>query len=318
MARDTSSGRSAPAERFAWRDFLRHVSAAGVLILCLGLLCGVLLGVRPLEARAAALAGLRAPAITIHWPPLPDATGTWLPRDEQERLTRLASDAAGGDETPYSPASLERISRALFATGWFADYPTVRRTSPGALQVRGTWRIPAAVIRTEGRDHLVSWDAMPLPPAYDPGASTMPVILSPAKGPPRAANGERTFTTPWQGSDVGAALELLATLSGQPWANQVAGIDLARYRDEEVLLIATRTGSRIVWGGRPSAPRSGEVSTRQKLLHLSQLQQDFKRIDAGYPLIYINTARLQLDTSATAASNAAPPTAPVTARPGAR
>ncbi|MDX2131309.1 MAG: hypothetical protein SFY69_04580 [Planctomycetota bacterium] len=313
MAR--SSKAPADVTRFAWRDFLSHVTGACVLLICLALLCGVLLGIRPLEARAASLTRSPRPTITIHWPPLPGGAGTWLPRDEQERLAQLASDAAGADENPYAPDTLERISRALASTGWFEGYPSVRRGSPGSIGVRGSWRIPAAVVRSQGTDFLLSWDAMPLPPAYDAGASTLPVIHSPAKGPPRAPSGERIFTSPWQGSDVGAALELLGAVGGKPWSAQVAGVDLSRYTTEEVLMLVTRSGNRIVWGGRPSAPRSGEVSTRQKLVHLAQLHHDFKQIDAGYPLIYINTGRLQFDTSATAAAESAVNPAPVSAVP---
>ncbi|MCX5689623.1 MAG: hypothetical protein NTV94_07545, partial [Planctomycetota bacterium] len=58
--------------------------------------------------------------------------------------------------------------------------------------------------------------------------------------------------------------------------------------------------TRVVWGGRPSKPALGEVSTAQKLEHLRQLVRDTKRIDASYPMIYVNQERLLFDLSATA------------------
>ncbi|CAG1000572.1 hypothetical protein PHYC_02848 [Phycisphaerales bacterium] len=290
-------------DEFAWKSFLSHLSSFGVLVLCLALLTGATLGLRPLEARASGFTVRRSPEVAIRWPMAAGAGEngpTWLPRDEQERLTRLTTDAARDDDAPYTAASLERVSRVLASSGWFEGYPTVRRLSPELLGVSGTWRIPAAVVRSAGQDYLISWDALPLPPVYPPGKSTLPAILDPAKGPPRTATGDREFNTPWQGEDVGAALELIQTITTQPWSDQVAGVDVSKFAMEGSLVLVTRSGNRIVWGGRPTKPRLGEVSTRQKLVHLAQLQHDFKRIDAGYPLIYVNTDRLQFDTSASA------------------
>lgn len=293
----------APRDPFAWKSFLSHLTSFGVLVMCLALLIGATFGLRPLEARAAGFSARTSPEVLIRWPRAAGAGEdgpTWLPRDEQERLTQLTSDAARDDNEPYTAASLERVSRVLASSGWFEGYPTVRRLSAESLGVSGVWRIPAAVVRSAGQDYLISWDALPLPLAYPPGKSTLPAILDPAKGPPRTANGDREFNTPWQGEDVGAALELIQTITTQPWIDQVAGVDVSKFASEGTLILVTRAGNRIVWGGRPNKPRLGEVSTRQKLVHLAQLQHDFKRIDGGYPLIYVNTDRLQFDTSASA------------------
>lgn len=300
------------ASSFGWRNFVSHLSSVGVVVLCVGLVAGAAFGLRPLEARAASYNAGHRTQVVIEWPlsglsdkpgASPDQPRTWLPRDEQQRLEEVARGALGMDDRPYTPEALARVGSALDATGWYEVAPEVRRVSPGTLVVRGRWRIPAAVVRSGGQDHLISWDAMPLAPVYKPGKATLPAVLDPAKGPPRDSGGERTFGTPWQGEDVGAALELIRTVIGQRWAAQVAGIDVSRYATEGTLVMVTRKGNRVVWGGRPSRPRLGEVSTKQKLIHLSQLQNDFKSIDAGYPLIYVNTDRLQFDTSASAAED---------------
>jgi hypothetical protein len=80
----------------------------------------------------------------------------------------------------------------------------------------------------------------------------------------------------------------------------VAGIDASEYSTNGKLVIVTPEQTRVVWGGRPSKPLIGEVSTAQKLAHIAQIMQNYKRIDAGYPLIYVNSVNLQFDISASA------------------
>lgn len=289
-----------PKEPFAWKSFLTHLSTFSVVVLGLGLLAGAFAGLRPLEARAAAYHPTSAARLSIAWPRNKDTrNGTWMPRDEQERLLRLGQDAASDDDSPYSADALERISRAMAATGWFDGYPSVYR-GEGGYVVQGRWRVPAAVVRHGGKDRLLSWEAMPLPMTYPEGRSMLPAIIGPAQGMVNLENGRPDLHAAWPGEDVGAALEMLRTVNEQAWGGQVAGVDVSRFAAEGSILLVTRGGNRIVWGGRPSKPRLGEVGTPQKLIHLAQLKRDFGSIDAGYPLIYVNTDRLQFDTTASA------------------
>jgi hypothetical protein len=295
-------------EPFGWRTFVGHVCTFCVVTLCVGVLLGTLLGTSALERRAARTMGEGAPVIRIAWPPLAGATAapgdtvpTWLPKADQEALLQLASDAVGPAPDLFSPSPLESISRALGASGWFEGLPPARRGPGHALIVQGRWRIPAAVVRYDGKDYLISWDAMPMPPAYEPGTARLPVILGSPAGPPRDAAGTRDMSTPWAGEGIGAALELLQVVAAQPWRGQVKGIDVAPFADSGLLTLVTHADTRVVWGGRPSRPRLGEVTTAQKLVHIAQVQHDYRRIDAGHPLIYVNTQRVQFDTSASAA-----------------
>jgi len=300
MAKEPSGQRSAK-DRFGWTSFATHLSSFGVLTLCLGVLAGATLGLRPLEARAAATISRGAPGVSIRWPRIKDKeNATWMARDEQEHLLTVARNAAAEDEEPFTPATLERVSRALAASGWFNGYPTARRVSVGTIEVSGEWRVPAAVVRAGDHDHLISWSATPLPPAYSPGASPYPVIINAAKGPPTSASGARTFDSAWQGEDVGAALELIGVIMDQAWFPQVAGVDVAQYGTDRTLVLVTRAGTRVVWGGRASKPRPGEVSTADKLARLAQLFRDTKRIDGGFPLVILHTLNIQFDRTATA------------------
>ncbi|MBI1189917.1 MAG: hypothetical protein GC200_04455 [Tepidisphaera sp.] len=299
---------------FRWGAFARYLSSFTVLVLGLALLVGAIIGMRPLEARAAALHGRGPVRIEIHWPLMADQPSggqTWLPKAQQEQLESIALGAAGASPDPYSASPLARVSSALFDTGWFSALPTVTRDRRGGIVVDGTFRVPAAVVRKDGKDSMIAWDGKLMPAVYEPGESRLPAIIEPSLGPPATKGGERDYQTPWAGEDLAASIELLDLVMRQPWRDQVLGIDASAYSRDSTLAIITRANTRIVWGGRPSKPRVGEVTTRQKLAYLAQLQHDAKRIDGGYPLIYVNSSRLQFDTSASAQqalkAEAAPP-----------
>lgn len=286
---------------FGWQEFARALSSFCVIVLLGGMLVGATLGMRPLERRAAALSDA-AVHVAIRWPALrAGQEGTWLPQADQEVLMDLATEALGRSPDRFSAGPLGAVSAALGETGWFDGQPTVRRTGPASFVVEGDWRIPAAVVRWESKDYLVSWDARRMPPVYEHDRARLPVILGSRVGPPMPGGG--AGSEGWAGEGIGAALELIEVVSGQAWAGQVRAVDISTYADDSVLKLVTSDGGRIVWGGRPRKPRLGEVTTQQKLVHLSQLHHDHRRIDAGYPLIYINTQRVQFDASASAGEN---------------
>ncbi|MFZ2875724.1 MAG: hypothetical protein WAZ94_14715 [Phycisphaerales bacterium] len=283
---------------FGWQEFAKALSSFCVIVLFGVMLVGATLGMKPLEARATALsdAGVH---VAIRWPALrAGQDGTWLPQADQEVLLDLAQDALGPIPDRFSAAPLGAVSATLGATGWLEGDPTVRRTGPASFIVEGEWRIPAAVVRWQDKDYLVSWDARRMPPVYDHDRARLPVILGSRVGPP-TPTGE-AGSDAWAGEGIGAALELIEVVSAQKWAAQIRAVDISTYADDSILKLVTTDGGRVVWGGRPRKPRLGEVTTQQKLVHLAQLNHDHKRVDAGYPLIYINTQRVQFDSSASA------------------
>lgn len=283
---------------FGWHEFAKALSSFCVIVLFGVMLVGATLGMKPLERRATGLCDAEI-HLSIRWPVLrAGQEGTWLPQADQEVLMDLATDALGRSPDRFSAAPLGAVSATLGATGWFDGEPTVRRTGPASFIVEGDWRIPAAVVRWQDKDYLVSWDARRMPPVYEPDRARLPVILGSRVGPP-APTGEAGSDS-WAGEGVGGALELIEVVSAQKWAAQVRAVDISTYADDGILKMVTSDGGRIVWGGRPRKPRLGEVTTQQKLVHLAQLYHDHRRIDAGYPLIYINTQRVQFDSSASA------------------
>lgn len=289
---------------FSWTQFATALASFGLFVLLLGVLAGVVVGQRPLEKRAAALPGARATTIVIRWPQVKASEDgsplTWVPDRERQALQEVAMLALSGDLERYSSDPLERVGKAMTSSGWFTDRPTVRRSVGGVIEIDGAWRVPAAVVRREGVDQLISWDGFPMPITAQSGTTAFPVIDSPALPAPQAGYGKVDYNTAWPGEDIAASLELLALVLRQPWASQVSGIDLSSFPVQRSLAITTTYGTRVVWGGRATRPALGEVSTEQKLAHMQELFEKHRRIDAGYPMIFVNNAKLQFDISATA------------------
>ncbi len=285
---------------FGWKRFLAYVSTISLLVVFAGLLVGLTLGMRPLEARAFGH-GLTAPTkVRFVWPTAPGTERSWLPQADQERLLRVAQDAVPPDASPLSREPLERLCDALAGTGWFVGSPTATRERGGGVTITGEWRVPAAVVRSKGRDYLVSWEGLPMPAVYTPGEARLRYIEEPGTGVPTLTGGGIDYSTAWPGEGLAASLELLRLVLAQPWAGQVAGIDASAYPGTSTLVLVTGAGNRVVWGGRPSRPLLGEVSTRAKLDHLAQLQHDFRSVDAGHPVLYVNYDSIQFDSSASA------------------
>jgi len=275
---------------------ITYSSAAALTLLCGALVTGVLFGTKALERRAAAALDKGTVQLDIAWPAAAGGSGTWMPRSCSESLESLALDAAGPSSDLLDADQLDRIATALSQSGWFARLPLVTRQPGGVIQVSGEWRIPAANVRFQNENYLISWDGNPMPP----GVQASNWIFDPAIGPPRDNAGERDYHRPWAGEDIAASLELLAKIGSEPWVKQVQGIDASQYSSKGQLVLVTDQNTKVVWGGRPSKPALGEVSTAQKLEHLRQLVRDTKRIDASYPMIYVNQERLLFDLSATA------------------
>ena len=294
-ATDDSSG------SFRWGSFFRHLTSFAVLLLIAGLIVGIAIGVRPLEEIAARVSGAKHPKVEIAWPAR-QGGGTWLPPQFQEELLTVVRTTLGATPTPFSAEPLKRVGMALEASGWFDGMPTVERKGPGLIVVSGTWRTPAAVVRSEGKDFLVSWKGHRMPPVYEIGKSGLPVIKSPVMRAPMMSDLSPDYAEAWPGEDIAASLELLREVASKPWAAQVSGVDAARYSAESTLALLTTFNTRIEWGGRFSKPRLGEAPTNEKLNRLAFLFRDRGRIDAGYPVVELWQRHLLFDRSAAASA----------------
>lgn len=323
---------------FDWRRFAVHLGTFMLVVLLLGIGAAVVLGRKPLTKTVTTSVAARGVNLEIAWPlmgaeagkaskaPKPKTNGkqepaisktamtppsqalipekSWLPEQFQEELLTVGMRALGTAPDPLSREPLDRLGTAMAESGWFSGTPTIERHESGKIVVHGTWRVPAAVVRIDDKDHLLSWDGKPMPVTYEQSLSGLRVVSGVVSGPAHKADGAIDFSQNWPGEDVAAAVELLGVLMQQPYASQIAGIDLSMYTTKKWLIIDTTMGTRIVWGGRPSKPLNGECATNFKLAKLEKIRRDVGRIDAGVAAIEIwwpIERALQIDLTATAA-----------------
>ncbi|TVQ61444.1 MAG: hypothetical protein EA378_08715 [Phycisphaerales bacterium] len=283
-----------------WRGPLGK--GVGVVALMLGgsaaVAWGLIVGHGALEARASSHLERARVSVAVDWPTARGASGesgaptSWLSSYFQERLTSAAVAAAASEGASMSGGQLRAVSRVLHESGWFRDEPRVSREADGALRVVGRWRVPLAVVRHGGREHLIADDGGVLPvSAYATGESGRVFISGVANGPPMNAGGGIDVFRAWPGSGVPAAMALLRALPGDAvWRGQVAGIDVSGLeggRGGDGLVIVTTYGTRVVWGASPSGFRPGETSTEGKLSRLQRFYEQYGRIDAGASRIEI-------------------------------
>jgi hypothetical protein len=72
-----------------------------------------------------------------------------------------------------------------------------------------------------------------------------------------------------------------------------------------MLEVVTTSGTRVVWGGRPTKPLLGDISTPQKLANMNSLVRRHGRIDGNCNRALIYRSQVVFDTSASAESAAA-------------
>lgn len=242
------------------------------------------------------------PAIKIEWPYVESADGetqlTWVPAPVQKDLERMISHEL--TPSPFDQGALVRAAERLQSTGWFADLGAVRREAGGRVRVTGEWRVPAAVVKKDGRSHLVATDGaiLRMPEGTEP-PERLYVIANPSTPAPLSDTGAIACGVPWKGEDVQASLALLKLLTGRGQvARQVAGIDLGEFGRSAKLVIVTDRGHRIVWGSPVGETLPGEVHVERKIARLEQNIRDFGRIDADQQRVEIYTPVVLVDKTA--------------------
>jgi hypothetical protein len=282
MARKARAKKSkAPKERPQWLEAFSF-RAAGAMALALAGLGATVYGVAAVHARASDLLAAKPTTAEIVWPRLAGAQETWLGETLREQIVaRVEAQLAGA---PLDAVALARVGESLATSGWFDTPPRVERTADGTVLVRGHWRQPACAIRSGPRDYALDWQGRPFPVDYPAGTSGLRVILGAFNPPPLGRAGELDVMHAWPGDDVVAGLGLLAPLLREPFAGQVAGVDVSGYFAQGQLAIVTDTGSRVVWGGRFGEFIPGEASSEDKLARLRSLAANVQfgnRIDMG-------------------------------------
>lgn len=288
----------------------RVLVSVAILALVGGIIGGVAFGLGSLKHRVGASRS-EPLSLRLAWPPLAgDPSRTWLPESARRDIVATAMTNLTAD--PFDRAALERARAALRSTGWFESVRQIRRRSGGVIEVDAVWRTPAAVVRFDGKDHLVSNKGETMPLVYEAGGAGTSVLVVEGveDGPKRAASGTIAFGEPWPGAGVRASLELMSVLrrafvGGAAWT-QIAGVDASEYRTRGRLAIVTDAGARIVWGAPPGKLTPGEQTTDQKLTRLARLASGpTGRIDANERYLEIQGPHVFIDQSVRLADGSA-------------
>lgn len=277
------------ADRTAVMDLSGRIVGIAMLATIVAI---AVVGREKLSQRASELKSV-TPAVQFSWPPLAGLTSseptypggpvrTWVNAEIRAHLEKIVLDRVSED--PLDHAGLTAARSALLDTGWFKeDLSLVRDPAgrgEGLVRVLGTWRVPLAAVRYQGKDRLVAEGGELLPPTYDPDSSGFKVIIGTRHEPDR-------FGKPWPGGDVQAALLVLKRIDPLPCSKQVAAVDVSEFAAWKNLVLVSQFGNRILWGGPADEFNPGQASTDVKLSRLQQLYREQGRIDAGRPLLDI-------------------------------
>jgi len=271
-------------------NFRAAFSVGASVFVFVGLLLTLLIWVPSMQASLAARAAAGPAKINIQWPQSDpndksaDAK-SWVPFPVRDELLAIATRELEKHSDPYSPAGLHAVSDTLMRTGWFEEVANVRRTSDG-IQISAHWRTPAAVVRRNGVDYLISQGGYLLPVSYQRGQAPVIAIVGASQEPPMVG-GQLAPGVIWPGDDIRAAISTLASINSRNWRNQVTAIDISDYATKKKIALVSKWNGRAVIGGAPGDIVPGEVTLDMKLRRLDELVRQFGQIDAKHRLVEV-------------------------------
>ncbi len=301
-----ASRKKKQAEPWLERRGVRMAGFVLIGMLAAGLLGGAGYGVWTVDSKARVLLAEEKQRVVIEWPTSVDPVSgearylhdVSIRGEVQAQVEAMVQH----EPEPFEPAVLEQVGEWLAGSGWFDGEPTIRRQDATTMRVEGAWRRPVALVRYGrgelARDYLVDHELKLLPKIYAVGERQARYLTGATHAPAGNAPWSPNYETPWPDKSLEAGLELLMLLSRQPYAGQVAGVDVRDYFVENRLTIITERGSRVVWGGPVGEFIPGEADTQQKLTHLLQFYNDpayGRRIDAGLDRLEIFDRQVVID-----------------------
>ena len=279
--------------------FRRAFSVAAGVFIFVGLVLSVLIWVPSMEADLARRAAAGPVKVQVDWPLAAGGDGaTWVPGPVQDELLARATTEIERFADPFSAAALEAASASLMRTGWFESAPSVVRTGD-AYRIAANWRTPAAVVRQDGVDYLISREGHLLPLAYQRGQAPVIAITGAAHQPPKVG-GQLAPGNVWNGDDIRAALETIAVISARNWREQVSAVDITEYAGARRIALISKWGGRAVIGGAPRDTIPGEVAFDVKLRRLDELVRQFGQVDAKHRLVEVAGPVILVDDVRTA------------------
>ena len=195
---------------------------------------------------------------------------TWIGDSLHDHLASTAAPWLLGTRLHHE--DLVRTREALLDSGCFSRVRQVRRVGVDIIEIEADFLEPRATIVDTDGPMLIDASGRVLPVGFHVKTNLI-AIRNPTYDRPDNGRGY------WSGTDVTAALSVLALLEQQEWSDQISAIDLMRHEQHGELVLVTDTQSRIIWGSPPGEEAALEALADRKIERLAWLHQHHGRID---------------------------------------
>lgn len=208
----------------------------------------------------------------------------WVPTDLAEQVARRAGLS---DELSLLDKDVtRRVAEAFERHPWVKGRVRVSTSVPARMRVELEYREPVAMVRVASTAGLFPIDAeATLLPSADFAPAEIPKypLIENVKTPPRGAEG-----TVWKEDRVIAAARLAVLL--KPYWQQfgLQSIRVPESSDNQLawedlnLQLATRGGSRVIWGRAPGAKHPGELTADKKIERIKFYLKHHGPFDAAH------------------------------------
>ena len=253
-----------------WRALRRATIALTWLIAAVAAVAGWIVGVPRLEARVSQFAVDQAQPCKVEFIGAP----SWVKKDLKATLSDIVRMHVSPD--PLMQQDLINARNALLDTGCFESVAQVRRSGTHAVTVEAAFLEPYAVVKSNGRTLLIDSKGRLLPPSYRVSEHAHFITITGVHYSPPGRAAQQ-----WEGTDITAALRLIALLQPQAWSGQIDTIDLTGFMQGRPIRLITDHGSALIWESAPNEERAGEVSAAEKIRRMQFLFDSRGHIDSG-------------------------------------
>lgn len=200
----------------------------------------------------------------------------WVPPD---LVTQVVHRANLPEELCVLDAHVARdVGEAFALHPWVEQVVAVRKSVPARIEVELRYRAPVAMVQMAQGMYPIDARGVLLPPADFRVVDTKnyPEILNIRSSPGPAG-------MPWGDSAVQGAAELAAALL--PWWKSLDIKSIAYEASttgatsDDMFVLLTARGSRILWGRAPSTDHPGELSVEQKIGRMREYVTRFGGFD---------------------------------------
>jgi len=278
-----------PETKRKLRRFAAHVSAFVLLVVLCGV--GLLYLRRHVETKLAFPA--QPPKVVLKNRPV------WMTDLLANQIINLAQPLVS--HSSFDRQMLQDTYAVLKSNPWIKEIRGVRRvygTKPGdTLEIDCDYRAPIALVRWGEYYWLVDGEGVKLPEQFAPRQVPRIVVGRDRKTNIRMVEGVKQpppeSGKKWTGQDLAAALEMVKTLYGLPYAEEIATVDVHNFagrRDpkEAQIVLVTKYGTEVRWGQPLSAEDFfSEESPATKLAYMKTIFDEYKRVDGNHRWIDI-------------------------------